>query len=1177
MSSSASTNSSASSSADSSADLSASSAKTSVSGYAALSASQEHIDSSPQSVKYAGLKELFADGNYGVDIHDMIGEYNDYDKLLEKKTYFKYDSECLRKKSNWSKVRNEFKFDDVSFSPEDLSSAIHTHSAKLEDLLKRIADLDKKDMEKDGRKYKHFIFSDLKTGLYGAKLIAGALMAKGMKLGYGAELLKNPKGKKIYGKIELKTEEELLKTKYNNFYLLSSVAVYDQPISVVTKKSILRTFNQRPDNVYGELARIIVMDSGYKEGIDLFDVKYVHIYEPQITVADQKQVIGRGTRTCGQKGLDFHPTKGWPLYVYIYDVSIPQEMRKQMLNSSTLFDLYMKSMNIDFRLFNFQHDLERATVFGSVDYELNRDIHNFAIEPDHDDMMFGGAPKKIVVNARAPKLILGQNFDQPMTFEQTREFVRRYYSEYAWKDIRMENNCVDKKAGGATILNYTPTQDFVRNYFTPRNPVKGMYLWHSVGTGKTCSAIAAATSSFEAEGYTILWVTRTTLKNDIWKNMFDQVCNESIRDKIEDGQQIPNEQNKRMRLLSKSWSIRPMSYKQFSNLVSKKNSFYDALVKKNGEADPLHKTLLIIDEAHKLYGGEDLSSLERPDMDALKAALQNSYMVSGKDSVRLLLMTATPITGNPMELVKLINLLKPLDKHMPEQFQEFSDKYLNEEGRFTVRGEREYLDDIAGYVSYLNREKDARQFSQPIVKFVNSPLVDDVKEAMKLDKRLFREKMIENINNLKEQVAENTKLINKEVKTLTAKKLKHLKEKCSHFDGKTKKACEKMVRGHISAIVRDVKDSIKPIKERIKEIRESIREHSDLKLKTLYEMKKDVSPETIRKQMELKNSMYYQVYNKCSKKITDTPLLKDAVKLVPEIAMIDKYIEILDEKINKLNQDLEIVINAYKNKILQIKELIKDKNTTADERNLLRNVIKEQQKEHKKNVHNLTVIVSDKVNAIEKRKRKTMKIRRKAITSVKKDIKELRKMEKLEKREIEKQRRAEEKIIQAQEGYIHEFESDYLKDMINKHSEEIDVEINKVNEDLKTYENEVRMKELAKEEKRIAKETKKKQKALEAAHKKTVKNQKEAEKREKAAAKEAEKQHKVDDKRQKEAAKEAEKRAKEQQRVVKEHEKREKAVAKEVAKAQKEQAAATRKLQAEQKKLNKTAKAQSKK
>jgi len=35
------------------------------------------------------------------------------------------------------------------------------------------------------------------------------------------------------------------------------------------------------------------MDSGFKEGIDLFDIKYVHIFEHSVNSADQKQVIGR--------------------------------------------------------------------------------------------------------------------------------------------------------------------------------------------------------------------------------------------------------------------------------------------------------------------------------------------------------------------------------------------------------------------------------------------------------------------------------------------------------------------------------------------------------------------------------------------------------------------------------------------------------------------------------------------------------------------------------------------------------------------------------------------------------------------------------------------------------------------------------------------------------------------
>ena len=59
----------------------------------------------------------------------------------------------------------------------------------------------------------------------------------------------------------------------------------------------------------------IILDSGFKEGIDVFDVKYMHILEPLITKSERTQVIGRGTRYCGQVGLPFNPNEGWPLYI----------------------------------------------------------------------------------------------------------------------------------------------------------------------------------------------------------------------------------------------------------------------------------------------------------------------------------------------------------------------------------------------------------------------------------------------------------------------------------------------------------------------------------------------------------------------------------------------------------------------------------------------------------------------------------------------------------------------------------------------------------------------------------------------------------------------------------------------------------------------------------------------
>ena len=684
----------------------------------------------------------------------------------------------------------------------------------------------------------------------------------------------------------------------NTFYLLSSVGVYGKPIPMPMRKEMLKRFNSRPDNVHGAVSRIIVMDSGFKEGIDLFDVKYVHVFEPQTTFADQKQVIGRATRTCGQKGLEFHPNKGWQLYVNIYDLTIPDMVSFKYLNSHSVHEMYLKALGIDVRMINLASDVERLYMKGAVDHDLNVPIHDFGKgegRTESSTNQSGGKPtlsdskRRIIedmlvkdksgntnlINAlvlpeykgKVPKTLVVQNKDleqetlemlnltrdarligvlqglksssakeenEPYTYEEMRKYIKDNYShEYKWADAKMENLCPrDEETATSdkpsSIIHFNKTQNFVRRYFTPAlSNHKGILLAHSVGTGKTCSAIATATTSFEREGYTILWVTRTTLKTDIWKNMFDQICSDSLRQLGS----LPKDPKARMRLLSKAWSIRPMSYKQFSNLVSGKNAMYQALVKRNGEQDPLRKTLLIIDQAHKLYGETDLSTLERPDMKAFHESVMRSYEVSGADSVRLMLMTATPITSSPMEFVKLMNLCKERPRQMETEFPLFSQDYLDGAGRFTEAGETRFLDEISGYVSYLNREKDARVFAQAVIKRIDVPLLpkEDLKEALyeDYDAPLIRALEKPRIAEMEAQVKkdlEKIENVNKNLKGITAKSFDRIRTLCEGAPTKkAKAACKKAATRTIKEIVAYIKERKSETKDASKEIKESLR------------------------------------------------------------------------------------------------------------------------------------------------------------------------------------------------------------------------------------------------------------------------------------------------------------------------------------------------------------------
>lgn len=872
-----------------------------------------------------------------------------------------FDASCLRRVGNWSFVTKAHKFDKKTFDPEELVNDLKTFSPKVVALLKNIKELDERDMEKYGKHFKHFIFSEVKQGGYGAKVITSALIASGFKLAYD-------------NKIKLLSDEDLLKDKGKNILLLSSTAVFNNAITVKAKKAILSKYNQRPENVYGDLARIILLDAGFKEGIDLFDVKYVHIFEPQTSKADQKQAIGRATRLCGQKGLEFHPKMGWPLEVFLYDVSIPSTL-SDIYNSQTLFKFFLNHSGIDLRKLEFAEELEKYAIIGAVDYELTKNVHRFKIEDDDVDLEWlfgkGGASKKrpddvmcdkkcsvrptkdvpvsqplfvsilfamerqlpdlrkssprsyfcqllktdpefceetrkawkdpvkyikdhqqqiydaIAENKQrnlplksrpgflkfvytilpkyskptkpkkedtespnsqakqspkvpqspkaspqadqvSPKTTTNspqqvspktqkeniplpesikveqevvvdetsQSPDKIKNFLGIREHVREHFVQYTWPKVKLENLCVPK--GGSEIVKFTPTQDFIRHFFTPSSAYKGMLLWHSVGTGKTCCAIATATSSFEKEGYTILWVTRTTLKSDIYKNMFDQVCSIVLQEKMQNGSAIPDEFAKRLHLLSSSWRIRPMSYKQFSNLVTGKNKLYEELVAINGKEDPLKKTLLIIDEAHKLYGGTDLSSIERPDMGRLHKAIMNSYQKSGADSVRLLMMTATPITNDPMELIKLVNLCREPKEQLKDSYDDFASEFMvDATGKFTKKGSRKFLDAIAGYISYLSREKDARQFSQPIVTNITVPMSESSVNVAKMEQlQSLYDKTVSEKKNEVDSLTYDFNMFKKEV----ANKKKSLKGECKGLKKEAKEECLDQVQQKLDTL-----------------------------------------------------------------------------------------------------------------------------------------------------------------------------------------------------------------------------------------------------------------------------------------------------------------------------------------------------------------------------------------
>jgi hypothetical protein len=1105
---------------------------------------------------------------------------------------FAIDPTCVRETSNWSSVKPHHKFDNPAFNAELTANELKYVSPKLDSILKMIKKVDREDEARYGRRFKHFIFSDIR-GSKGAKAVAAALISEGYNLGYNI----TKKGKNVL--IDVKSPAELKKTEGRNFFLLSSVSMYTGILRVPVKKEVLSVFNSRPDNVYGELAHIIVMDSGFKEGIDLFDIKYIHIFEPQTNAADQKQVIGRGTRTCGQKGLLFNPRVGWPLYVFKYDLSIDPQYSDDFRGSNTAFNYYLKSKNIDVRLINLASNIERLTIKGSVDYKLNQPIHNFSSDKDVElsrggngsetTQLFAGVggsespPNQIHQMIPGPPLMraedrLGQKLEDDSIpgkkYEAVKKYIKKYFSEYTWPPVKMENLCgyegpilrgevqrsLDihptnvkivpenrraKSLGGSPkLITLSPTQDFISNYFSVANPIKGMVLWQSVGTGKTCTAIATATRQFEPQGYTILWVTRTTLKNDIWKNMFDMVCHEDIRDKVDAGVSIPNNMPGKMRLLSKAWGIRPLSYKQFSNLVSKNNQYYDKLVKRNGEDDPLRKTLIIIDEAHKLYGGGDLSSIERPDMDAFHKSLMHSYEVSGKDSVRVMFMTATPITESPLELVKLVNLCKPADKQMPSEFELFANKYLDDDGDFTDIGSKKFLDDIAGHISYLNREGDVRQFSRPILREVEVPLVNAniAKQIEKFDlvgTNAHDRKVIEVMDEMNDfKTKYETRM-----KDYTEGNISKVYEVCDEYqnDGDAYEYCHKIAKKQATNLKKDAKDEMAQNRKELKEIGKGMQLSKQLRTSKLRDIRENRTNHSAKYE-KYKESPYYKL-KECETKVKDAPNLESFLETQPAYSVASELEKVINQEKTQIENQFKSDLSSQQSKLKSYSKLLKTmdlepietrvvKSSIAD----LRNKIKTTKKINAKWLKRVTHRADSSIKQLADHKKE-----------VKKQIKDLIKNDIRDGKQI---LREENKLLKL-EKIADEFLSEEFKDKIREAKNEVKKE---VEDKCLIFEEKKENQRKKEEKKREAKEAKMKRElenaekhAANVTRKQRIELEKEAKKKENATRKqriELEKEAKKTEQQAKKTAIQNEKEQKQREKEQKQREKEQKQLGK---------------------------------
>lgn len=304
-----------------------------------------------------------------------------------------------------------------------------------------------------------------------------------------------------------------------------------------------------------------------------------------------------------------------------------------------------------------------------------------------------------------------ENFNKKI-YQKT-EFNRHFQNNETVDYKKADFDDLSKAKCSQTTFKLTPNQKFIKNFMSPLTPYNGLLLFHSVGVGKTCTAISIAEQYHQLHQKPVLVILSGTLIDNFKKQLFDitkydVITNESnlctgttYPDLILDKTLIKTDvlEKNINKIISQRYKF--IGYKK---LVSIYQQTRDKVAKQEKDVSKHEKLfqdkikeyfsdrLIIIDEAHHLRNSSEKST---------KQTAQIFYsLLKYTENVKLVLLTATPMFNNANEIVWLLNLLLTNDKRPNIKMSDVFDKM----GALAPHGKKKLIEAARGYVSYMRGE-----------------------------------------------------------------------------------------------------------------------------------------------------------------------------------------------------------------------------------------------------------------------------------------------------------------------------------------------------------------------------------------------------------------------------------------------------------------------------------------
>ncbi len=269
------------------------------------------------------------------------------------------------------------------------------------------------------------------------------------------------------------------------------------------------------------------------------------------------------------------------------------------------------------------------------------------------------------------------------------------------KDSEFETNIYLKKEFHDNILEkiepfpnsigmMTKYQTTIARYLSINTPYDKLILFHSMGTGKTCSVINAielskAQQNFSEGGFAgaIILAKGDQIINN-WKTELVEKC--TI------GQYIPKGWKKLTDLEKTKRINKKIDYYEFNTFIK-----FGKKIGKIGNDEMISKLydnhIIVIDEVHNLR-------IQDADIGGIETYNNIHRFLHAVKNCKIVFLSGTPMKDTPDEIATISNLLLPVDDQFPVG-QNFIQEYLTEDGKMRPEKIMEFKERMKGKVSFL--------------------------------------------------------------------------------------------------------------------------------------------------------------------------------------------------------------------------------------------------------------------------------------------------------------------------------------------------------------------------------------------------------------------------------------------------------------------------------------------